>query len=180
MPGIVITPESLAKSGTEHGHQCALFQHIAVNETDPRMKLLFAVPNGGDRRPSVAASLKAEGVKPGVPDLFLPVALRYDDEQGWCVTRYHGLWIEMKRPALAKGERRETVKLENGEEVEIIRYGGCSEVQDKWHRLLRLQHYAVVVCYSWEDAVWALRLYLANQLSMPSDEHPMYCYGAKV
>jgi hypothetical protein len=53
------------------------------------MELLFAIPNGGDRRPSVGASLKAEGVKQGVPDLFLPIPVGF----------YPGLFVEMKRPS---------------------------------------------------------------------------------
>ena len=32
--------------------------------------LIFAIPNGGQRHKAVAAKLKAEGVKSGVPDLF--------------------------------------------------------------------------------------------------------------
>jgi hypothetical protein len=44
--------------------------------------LIFAIPNGEKRAISVAKRLKAEGVSPGVPDLFVPE---------W------GLWIEMKR-----------------------------------------------------------------------------------
>lgn len=47
---------------------------------------LFAVPNGGARDIVTAAKLKAEGVRAGVPDLFLDVA------RG----PYHGLRIEMK------------------------------------------------------------------------------------
>ena len=53
----------------------------------PDAGLAFAVPNGGDRHPAVAAKLKAEGVKSGVPDIVLPVA------RGG----YFGLIIEMKR-----------------------------------------------------------------------------------
>ena len=45
---------------------------------------IFAIPNGGHRGASQGASLKAEGVSPGVPDLFVPQ---------W------GMWIEMKREA---------------------------------------------------------------------------------
>ncbi len=49
---------------------------------------MFAIPNGGLRNASVAAKLKAEGVKPGISDIFLPIARGV----------YHGLFIEMKRP----------------------------------------------------------------------------------
>lgn len=47
---------------------------------------LFAVPNGGHRHKAVAAKLKAEGVRSGVPDLWLPVP----------VAGFHGLVVEMK------------------------------------------------------------------------------------
>ena len=49
--------------------------------------MLYAVPNGGNRNIVTARKLKAEGVKPGVPDVCLPVP-RGD---------YHGLYVEMKR-----------------------------------------------------------------------------------
>jgi hypothetical protein len=44
--------------------------------------LIFAVPNGGKRGIKTAMTLKAEGVVPGIPDLFIPE---------WSV------FIEMKR-----------------------------------------------------------------------------------
>lgn len=53
----------------------------------PGMELLYAIPNGGSRHPAEARHLKAQGVKPGVPDMFLPVARH----------GYHGLYIELKR-----------------------------------------------------------------------------------
>lgn len=53
----------------------------------PELRLLFHVPNGGSRNAREAKNLKQQGVKPGVPDLFLPVARH----------GYHGLFIEMKR-----------------------------------------------------------------------------------
>lgn len=84
-----MTPEQLAKAGTEHAHQCAVMCWCALNfNIHPELKLLFAIPNGGERNPIVASRLKAEGVKAGVPDLFLPVARH----------GLHGLFIEMKEP----------------------------------------------------------------------------------
>ena len=53
----------------------------------PELALLFHIPNGGKRNAAEAARFKAQGVKAGVPDLFLPVA-RNDK---------HGLFIELKR-----------------------------------------------------------------------------------
>ena len=72
---------------TEHDEQVALFGWAEYNEAYyPELRLLYAIPNGGHRHKAVAAELKAEGVKPGVPNLCLPVA-----RMG-----YHGLYIEMK------------------------------------------------------------------------------------
>lgn len=56
----------------------------------PQLRLMFHIPNGGSRNRVEAANLKRQGVKPGVPDVFLPIA------RCGC----HGLFIEMKR---AKG-----------------------------------------------------------------------------
>lgn len=52
----------------------------------PELDLLFHIPNGGSRNKREAANLKRQGVKSGVPDLFLPVP------RGG----YHGLFIELK------------------------------------------------------------------------------------
>jgi hypothetical protein len=78
----------------EHAHQVTLFEWaaLAAMKEYPELSLLFAVPNGGKRSKVTAALLKAEGVKSGVPDVWLPVA------RG----PYHGCVIEMKKP---KGEK---------------------------------------------------------------------------
>lgn len=72
---------------SERDHQVALFDFAARFEARlPELRLLFHVPNGGKRDKVVAARMKREGVKRGVPDICLPVA------RG----EYHGLFIELK------------------------------------------------------------------------------------
>lgn len=72
---------------SEHDEQVALFQWARMNEGRwPELRWMFAVPNGGQRAMLTAIKLKAEGVKAGVPDIFLPCP----------VGGYAGLWIEMK------------------------------------------------------------------------------------
>lgn len=34
--------------------------------------LIFAIPNGGERHPSVAEKMRREGVRRGIPDLMIP------------------------------------------------------------------------------------------------------------
>lgn len=72
----------------EEIEQTCLFRWAALESgAHPELALLHAIPNGGKRSKSEAARMKAAGVKPGVPDMFLPVA-----REG-C----HGLYIELKR-----------------------------------------------------------------------------------
>lgn len=50
--------------------------------------LLFSIPNGGWRHKATAGRLKAEGLMPGVPDIFCA---------GVIAAAAPGLFIEMKR-----------------------------------------------------------------------------------
>jgi len=73
---------------TEHEEQCAVIDWCEIaSHQYPELSLIFAIPNGGQRHVGVARKLKAEGVRSGAPDLFLPVARGI----------YHGLFVEMKR-----------------------------------------------------------------------------------
>jgi hypothetical protein len=83
-----VMPGMRARTVSEHDEQVAVFQwaDLKANQ-DERYSMMFAIPNGGHRHHTVAAKLQAEGVRSGVPDIFLAVPSG----------TYHGLWIEMKR-----------------------------------------------------------------------------------
>lgn len=71
----------------EAGAQETLFQWAEYQASKyPELKLLYHIPNGGKRDKVTAINLKRQGVKAGVPDLFLPVA------RGG----FFGLYIELK------------------------------------------------------------------------------------
>ena len=72
---------------TEAQHQTAVMNWANLSlKRYPELALLHHIPNGGSRNKAEAANLKRQGVKPGVPDLCLPVP------RG----QYHGLYIELK------------------------------------------------------------------------------------
>jgi hypothetical protein len=86
----------------ERPHQVALIKWVrTVKDIYPVLRLLYAVPNGGDRNLRVARKLKAEGVLAGVADLCLPAARR----------GYHGLYLEMKsEEGVATKEQKEFLR----------------------------------------------------------------------
>lgn len=120
---------------TEHEHQVALFQWAALYERDyPELALLYANPLGGYRARQTGRLLKAEGLKKGVPDLTLPVPRHH----------WHGLYIEMKRPAGPNGSQ----------------CGRVTKAQNWWLNELNAQGYLAIVCYGWEEARDAILEYL--------------------
>lgn len=81
---------------SEHDEQSALFAWAALLAPQyPALAMMYAIPNGaklpyriknGKRWSPEAQRLKAEGLRPGVPDWCLPVPRGV----------YHGLYCEMK------------------------------------------------------------------------------------
>lgn len=72
----------------EHSHQVAVIDWCNIKGNQyPELNLIFAIPNAGTFGTQKMGNLhKREGLKSGVPDLFLPIARR----------GFHGLFIEMK------------------------------------------------------------------------------------
>lgn len=71
----------------EHEIQCSIVDWFKMQHNKHQM-YLFAIPNGGLRNKVVAMKMKREGVKKGVPDLFLAIPRNGSA----------GLFIEVKTP----------------------------------------------------------------------------------
>ena len=125
----------------EHDQQVALFEWaMLMSNKIPELALMFAIPNGAfyGRYWSVAKRMKAEGVKKGVPDIFLPVPMmRTDKDTSEITSMEAGLWIEMKA-----GKNRP------------------SEAQKWWIEKLNDVGYSVAICYSFEEAKKDILTYL--------------------
>ncbi len=103
----------------EHKMQVALFEHAALHLLPyPDLEWLHAVPNGGFRHKATAGRMKAEGVKNGIPDVFLPVP------RGG----YHGLYIELKAPdQLTRPDQNRCIRYLRGN-------GYYVQVFDDWYK----------------------------------------------
>lgn len=82
------------QQATEHQEQAAVIKwwYLAHSGYQLPVFALFACPNGGARDAITGSLLKAEGVRPGAPDLILAKPNK----------KYAGLYIEMKRIGGAK------------------------------------------------------------------------------
>lgn len=145
-PSKVITPEDLAKSGSEDGHQAALFCWAAGAVSQyPQLAWLFAIPNGGSRHIAEATKMVATGLRSGVPDVCLPVEgpKHPPESEIW----YHGCFIEMK---IEKRRKQKNAGLEDD--------------QIEWIAYLKSAGYYVAVCYSWIEARDTLIAYLEGKV----------------
>lgn len=83
---------------TEHDIQASLFSYIErYKHRFPQLETIFAIPNGmwiagsGKRKFALINKYKTEGLKPGVPDVLLPLA---SADGKWNV-----LFLETKKPS---------------------------------------------------------------------------------
>lgn len=151
-------PNELAKD-SEHSHQVALFAWVAVARlygfqaaddwaagadlpiAAPRPPLEFvglawlhAIHNQGHGSALRGSRARAEGVRKGVPDMFLPYPIRF----------YAGLYIELKKPS---------VKPKQGGK------GGLSQEQINFRDYVLGMGYAWSVCYGWREAADCIKNY---------------------
>lgn len=131
---------SKKKGSPEHDEQVKVFEWAEIMSSKiPELKLLMAIPNGasyggGGGRWNIAKRMKEEGVRSGVPDIFLPVV----KERGMHSPDVEsGLWIEMK-----------------------VGKNKPSEQQMWWLKELELQGYRAMVCYSSTEAIAEIEDYL--------------------
>lgn len=156
-----MTPNQLSKSGTEHAHQVALFAWAAIacyhgfktanlwadNGVIPSedftrkpihcLKWLHAIHNQGHGDAIRGGKAKAEGVKAGIPDIFLPYSTKGKN----------GLYIELKRPEIRPVH--ETSK------------GGLSNEQIEFAAFAKANGFEWRVAYGWHEAAKIIQEYLA-------------------
>lgn len=157
-------PDQIAKGGSEHSTQAALFAFCTVAamhgfaaawawavgaalpkwtgvDAIPELRWYHAVPNGAnygdDERGSriTGGKMKAEGLRKGVSDTFLPV------RRVWA----SGLYIEMKKPSLKSLKDK---------------LAGCSDEQKSFGAFVQQQGFIFEVCYTWREAAEILQRYL--------------------
>ena len=108
---------------TEDTEQAHIFAWAAwASGKYPELDLMHHIPNGGKRSKSEAARFKAQGVKAGVPDIFLPCA------RGG----YHGLYIELKRTKGGKlsAAQKEWIDALRGQGYKVIVCYGFDEARE--------------------------------------------------
>ena len=101
--------------------------------------LIFAIPNGSHKSPATAAKFKREGLKSGVPDLFLPYPFVHP---GLITGDCHGLFIEMKRKTGSS----------------------TSDEQKAWKVKLEGEGYAHVFAYGADEAIDFIKQYVRGEL----------------
>lgn len=167
------TLDQLAKTGSEHGEQTALFAwaamatmrgfaaawddncytvagYAATNYGEvnalPQLKWFHAIPNGGNR----GDDEKSRAISGGT--MKAEGQKKGVLDTFWPCPRgpYAGLYIEMKKPAARP--------------VKADAAGGVTPEQKEFITFVAANHYAVNVCYTWREAAETLQRYWNGQL----------------
>ncbi|AMW36181.1 nuclease [Xanthomonas phage XAJ2] len=159
-----MTPAKLAKSGTEHGEQVAVFAYAAIARLHgfdvadawaaeatnleevkrvashelPELKWLHAIPNGGSR----GDDEKTRAIRGG--QMKAEGVRTGVSDISWPVCRgsYSGLYIEMKK----------------------VKGGTVSPEQKEFIAFVQSQGFAAGVCHGWQEAVNILKMYWNGEL----------------
>lgn len=117
LAGLAKNPD-LEKGKGEYFQQVRVFDYFERYNPDDIYELLHSIPNGGLRSKGTAAQMKAEGQKPGYPDMGLDAARGI----------YHGLRIELKHGKNIASEEQK------GWQVRLTKEGYCALILFDWER----------------------------------------------
>lgn len=118
---------------TEAQEQTCLFEWAELMSGKyPCLHRMYAVPNGGSRHLLEAINLKKQGVKKGVPDIFLPVARGGK----------HGLFIEMKRlkGGVTSQEQRNFIMGVRAEGYQAVICNGWIDAKEEIEQYLEIKN----------------------------------------
>lgn len=120
---------------TEHQEQVNLFCWAKLLEDrHPQLKWMFSIPNAGKRKSGWWE--KAEGLKKGVHDIFLPVP-----RETYSGKMIPGLWIEMK-----------------------FKKNKLTKEQEEFKTAMDAEGYQTVTCWSFLEAKKAIIDYLGLEV----------------
>ena len=117
----------MGAENTEHRLQCECVKWFRF--AHKKDGIIYAIPNGGLRKQTVALELKAEGQMNGIPDLHIPVPRK----------GYASLYIEMKNGKAGRLSDAQKEIIEQlrklGNKVEVVRtFDEFKEVVDDYFK----------------------------------------------
>jgi hypothetical protein len=120
---------------TEAQEQEALFDWAMCSMGKwPELGMLFHIANEGKRSPITGAAMVRQGMRRGVPDIFLPVPM--DD--------YHGLFIELKaHGGRATKEQKQWIERLRGQ-------GYAAEICYGWDKAREIIEIYLKGAYGWK------------------------------
>lgn len=146
-----MTPEQLARNGSEDAHQMALFAWAALQTNKyPMLRWLHSIPNGGLRSARTGAKMKATGARKGIWDICLPVPVHRTVNNKEMIRT--GLYIEMKKAGT----------------------GRLTKEQKEFKKHLEFYGYVTAVCFTWDEAKEVILDYLCEMSPLLIEQYKVY------